>query len=54
MMRFVGSRPSTQAVKATLTVIDFIDRGGTLMMRRLILPLATCESRQQIWSICQL
>ncbi|WP_409455233.1 hypothetical protein [Methylocystis sp. H62] len=54
MIRFVGSRPSVQAVNATLTVIDFIDRGGTLMMSRLFLPAATCESRQQIWSMCQL
>ena len=54
MMRLVGSCPSTQAVKPTETVIDFIERGGTLMMRRRTSPRATRMSCQQRWSMCQL
>jgi hypothetical protein len=47
-MRFVGSRPNIQAVKPTVTVIDFIERGGTLMMRRLMSPRVTRDSCQQM------
>jgi hypothetical protein len=47
MIRFVGSWPIAHAVKATETVIDFIERGGTLMMSRRTSPRATRESCQQ-------
>jgi hypothetical protein len=46
MMRRVGSRPRTQAVKPTETVIDFIERGGTLMISRRTSPWATRASCQ--------
>ena len=48
MMRRVGSRPSTQAVKPTETVIDFMERGGTLMIRRRISPRATRRAAAQV------
>jgi hypothetical protein len=48
MMRLAGSCPSTQAGKATDVISDFIDRGGTLMMRRRTSPRATRESCQAV------
>ena len=44
MMRLSRIWPSIQAVKPIETVIDFIERGGTLMIRRRHSPLATRSS----------
>jgi hypothetical protein len=38
MMRRVGSCPRTKAGNATEAVIDFSERGGMLMISRLISP----------------
>ena len=43
--RLCGHWPITHAVNATETVIDFIERGGTLMMRRLQFPLPHARER---------
>ena len=45
MKRRVGSSPRTNAGKATEAVIDLSDRGGMLMISRLILPRRMCSSR---------
>src|SRR5829696_4477589 len=44
MMRRVGSWPSTKAGKATEAQMDFRLRGGTVMIKRLILPFSTRSS----------
>ncbi len=52
-MRLVGSFPGSQAVKATETVIDFIERGGTLMRGDAHHPVPTRPSCHARWSRCQ-
>ena len=44
MIRLRGSWPITKAMKAIVTQIDLQERGGTLMMRRLISPRHTRSS----------
>jgi hypothetical protein len=43
-MRRVGSWPSNQAIKATDTDIDFNERGGWLIRRRVTAPVRVCVS----------
>jgi hypothetical protein len=38
-----GLRPNNHAGKATEADIDFNERGGMVMIRRLVVPLATCS-----------
>jgi hypothetical protein len=45
--------PSIQAEKQIVTVIDFIERGGTLMIRRRHSPRATRSSWCVIARMCQ-
>src|SRR4051812_16125385 len=53
MILRVGSRPSTKAGKQTEAQMDFRLRGGTVTIRRLVLPFNTSVSSWQIASICQ-
>ena len=53
MIRRVGSWPRTNAGNATEAQIDLRLRGGTVMIRRLILPSSTRVKANAMASICQ-
>ena len=52
-MRICGRCPIRNAGNATLTICDLAERGGNVMISRLIFPAITSISLAQITSMCQ-